>query len=114
MSYTLYLTLLNVCLHLGTSSSDGFNVTEIAIMTFLQSKMCDNYKTCGKVIEETNETNSEHVEAFVNDLQFTWPKLPPTGCCQECSCDIATCVIMGTCCPDILDQVNLSGKYYML
>ncbi|KAH3852452.1 hypothetical protein DPMN_095107 [Dreissena polymorpha] len=111
MSYTVYLTLLNVCVHLVTSSSAGFNVTEIAIMTFVQSTMCDNYKTCGKVIQETN---SERVETFVNDLQFTWPKLPPKGCCQECSCDIPTCVIMGTCCPDILDQVNSSGKYSML
>ncbi|KAH3867094.1 adhesion G-protein coupled receptor G2-like [Dreissena polymorpha] len=109
MRYGLHLTLLNVCVHLVTSSPGAFNVTEIAIMAFVQSAMCDNYISCGK---EINETNSELVQTFVNGLQFHWPEIPPAQCCRECSCDVASCAKKGTCCPNILDQVNFEDANY--
>ncbi|KAH3800204.1 hypothetical protein DPMN_153834 [Dreissena polymorpha] len=108
MRYGLHLTLLNVCVHLVASSPGAFNVTEIAIMAFVQSKLCDIYKTCEKKI---SETNSEAVNTFVNGLQFHLPKRSTWLCCRECSCDVTSCVKKGACCPNILDQVNLEGKF---
>ncbi|KAH3852195.1 hypothetical protein DPMN_094696 [Dreissena polymorpha] len=87
------------------SLQEAFNATEIASLAIIQLQMCDNYTPCGGSIHGSSSWKNQ---TFVSDSIFARKE-----CCEKCSCDVTSCAVKGTCCPDILDKVNMADMNFL-
>ncbi|XP_052274013.1 uncharacterized protein LOC127873948 [Dreissena polymorpha] len=70
--------------------------------------MCDNYTPCGKPILGTSSWKNQ---TFVNGSTLNLSQ--QKTCCEKCSCDASSCAMKGTCCPDILDKVDMADMNFL-
>ena len=89
-----------------STDANVFSDEDLQRVLTIHSDNCLVRSLCSVPPPTTTAPLSTSVDEFGNVfVEITTPPLfsnPDGSCCQECSCDTATCSLTGTCCPDTL------------